>query len=797
MINMDQKIVILHDAVDKSQYNLASILATELSSRDWLDIHQALQTALPELDITQFERSTTLGKMVDNEALLQHVATELNGRIVQNYIMVALSKERKEENLAPLADRQTRSSFQINLHNGQPMIMPSLVNERLVLAAQERAQTEIAQNDKPILTFIENLYGKDSGISSTKAEVTELTETIATLTNNISLDSLDDVTVLRSENAHKDKRLEQQRQHLDAISREADQRQLEAETRQKAATEKIQSLTAKINATNKEHEEITESLLSKIETLQMKNDALTDNQHNMTIKIQDLKDEIAVQENKITRAEVLSLQRAQDDRTWNQELPKPKINFASETGTADHRDLPIAPKDRLLMPPPPPRTKKSNVQQTLRCTADRVQRTKSEPSLSKRFLESTAAKGQDPATHERQGLFLDDQLVTPVRNATRPTRISRLNVETPTRAQLNVMDGLADEPEPTVRVETGDPQPGNRLENAKKLMGKPWLLQPKHFGLQVWNPDHTSITEHLDAVQMCIAEARELGASEANLIRLLMKTLPESFGYMNRFIPKNSQKKYEDFANEVAAALEVRQEQQMGEFFTTTRKSGESILAYFQRVLTLYKASNGLTGDEWMEDKSHVTAVYAKLNASLYRDIRDELRRRVEADIAKKTLTINKLKRHMVDLNRLGLNERNFASEKPRITSIESVEKKEEKRYQEKSEEGQKKESAQTCWACGETGHFKAQCTADKRDNKVESSGTTSNPTWRQPRGQWVQRRGGFRNNYSQNRNFRPNYRFNRGFQRGGFRAFRGRQSYGYNRGNTAEGAKTKEEKQD
>ena len=202
-----------------------------------------------------------------------------------------------------------------------------------------------------------------------------------------------------------------------------------------------------------------------------------------------------------------------------------------------------------------------------------------------------------------------------------------------------------------------------RQESQTLSSARPLLLQPKHFGLDQWNADHHSIQEHLENVSHCIQEARNLGCSELSLIRLLLNTLPKDYQFLKDFIPKEKHTSYETFAREVLSILDSGPETTMEEFINTKRKICESPLAYFQRVTSLYKAANGLIGDHWLNDKFHVTPIYAKITESLYRDAKNDLRRRVENDLNKKCLTMTSLRRHLIEVHRLGLNKDNYTAE--------------------------------------------------------------------------------------------------------------------------------------
>ena len=203
---------------------------------------------------------------------------------------------------------------------------------------------------------------------------------------------------------------------------------------------------------------------------------------------------------------------------------------------------------------------------------------------------------------------------------------------------------------------------GNRLASQrydeKKLSGQVLhrrvrILQPKDFGLTQWKPHETDIATHLELVADCVKEARLIGATEPNLIRLLMRTMPENYKFLSEFINPNMSTTYEDFAGEVARILSKRAPVQMASFLQATRKPEEHLLEYFYRIAIMYKASNGLTGNKWQSNSSHVIAILAKLLESLNNGSKVELTRRLEPHIEAGNLTIDKLKTHLVEVSKL------------------------------------------------------------------------------------------------------------------------------------------------
>ena len=288
------------------------------------------------------------------------------------------------------------------------------------------------------------------------------------------------------------------------------------------------------------------------------------------------------------------------------------------------------------------------------------------------------------------------------------TRIDR----TSTRA-LNRMDGLDDD----------DDQDHNLKGYGRRFR----IFQPKDFGLSTWKPADMDINTHLDIVAKCVEEARSMGATEANLIRLLMRTMPDNYKFLNEFITCERRVNYETFASEVARVLSERAPVQMATFLSASRKPGEHLLSYFYRIATLYKSSNGLIGDSWQDDSTHVIALLAKVYESLYESAKSELTRRLEPHIEQNNLTIDILKNHLVEVSKLGSTRQKFAAEKLSITALDKVETNNEDN-QFKEEESDGKESGPGCWDCNSPGHFRADCVLWRRSIGQRGQRERKNP---------------------------------------------------------------------
>ena len=274
-----------------------------------------------------------------------------------------------------------------------------------------------------------------------------------------------------------------------------------------------------------------------------------------------------------------------------------------------------------------------------------------------------------------------------------------------TLASLNQFDGVDDD----------EDYDGRRIRQRVRI------FQPKDFGLTQWKPTEMDITTHLDIVAKCVEEARSLGATEANLVRLLMRTMPENYKFLSEFIGPEKRTNYETFAAEVTRVLSERAPVQMASFLQANRKAGEHLLSYFYRIATLYKSSNGLTGNKWQEDSTHVIALLAKIYDCLYEDARAELTRRLEPHIEQNTLTIDKLKGHLVEVSKLGSMKKRIAGEKISITALETGNGKvvnDDSHYKNNRDEKNntddqdrnEEDRRPKCWFCDKPGHFRADC---------------------------------------------------------------------------------------
>ena len=253
-------------------------------------------------------------------------------------------------------------------------------------------------------------------------------------------------------------------------------------------------------------------------------------------------------------------------------------------------------------------------------------------------------------------------------------------------------------------------------------------------------------------------EARQLGVTEAGLIRLLMQSMPQDYVYVEDFVAKECRSNFDAFARDLEFVCGDKSRSQMSSFFNAHRKKGENLLSYFSRLKNLYSTSKQLRGEIWQSDPSHTASIYTKMYDSMYPEIQSMLQQKTDTSFEAGTLTLEKLKEVIVEINKLS--KQRIATET--IQSINAVEKKpivkeitpkvrfsqeEEARAIELSEEslptfksrGQNQttnkqpfrgaptggDGPPMCWFCKKVGHFRAECISYKRWKKNASRSFT------------------------------------------------------------------------
>ena len=262
----------------------------------------------------------------------------------------------------------------------------------------------------------------------------------------------------------------------------------------------------------------------------------------------------------------------------------------------------------------------------------------------------------------------------------------------------------------------------NEVKDESNGLRRAYIYKPSTFGLTVWNPVTTDIGAYMQRVVKACSEAKDLGAKEPQLIRLIMRTLPDEYEFVEAFVETDSKNDHEKFAKEVVRILGAKTQRKMHDFITSQRKAGESILSYFARIVMLYKSSNNITDSAWEKSQAHTSAVYTKIYDACYQNQKAELIRLADQDLEKGTLDISKLKEILINVSKLGNEQINAET----IKEVNVVEEAKPKAVNKKI----------ICWFCNKSGHVKRQCFKLKklqasegknREHKDDSDGRPTN----------------------------------------------------------------------
>ena len=670
-----------HVAIEtQADREFVMIPLNEFSFRDWHDISLALR------EIADFGEKEYAPGEAGGTRMLRDVAKVKGWTTPEDHVLVALDTNRE-----PGEKIAAENGLQVNLYSELPMTMPTVVNKQLLQAAQERATNYIiALTDKPALVLMETLAERDSGMVSA-TNIVDKTVVVQPGQNESDDESIEQPTVL--ERTHEsgpspifDHRRDDQRREAAGQGPPVERQPREQRERHDPQSFDLTSHLDQLELDNA-------LMLSRIQQLEHKNAQLVEE------KSQYLEAEHRLQE---TWSQHAKLQN-KGVKVASSDTRVPTLGRHQSTRIAAPTRLPQSPttleQGRLPVPQLPTITEEAYDEHT----PDVYREHREVPTVESEHQRSTSGR-------ETPLVYLGNQQIQAPERVPRPRRAVTIAPEVTSVPSAEGVNSLN--------------------VTAAYKEGRPRLFEPKHFGLQKWKPDSCDISTHLDIVAQCIAEARALGATESNLIRLLMRTLPEDFQFLTQVISKDKQLKYEDFALEVTETISSRPQEQISTFFSCTRKKGEYLLSYFYRLITLYKSSNCLKGDTWTSDSSHVMSILHKINEALYADVKHELARRMEKDIESGTLTIDKLKKHVAEIAKMAVMKQHLASETPRITAIAENNnigtaptfergrsaptghsgpgaKESEKRGPFRPEGSGPKRA---CWHCNEEGHFRADC---------------------------------------------------------------------------------------
>ena len=191
-----------------------------------------------------------------------------------------------------------------------------------------------------------------------------------------------------------------------------------------------------------------------------------------------------------------------------------------------------------------------------------------------------------------------------------------------------------------------------------------------------------------------------------------MRSLPESYDYLESFVDDSKKVDHETFADEIIRILGAKNTQNMNEFFKAQRKSGESVLSYFSRILMLYKTSNNFKDDNWQKEFGHVSAIYAKIFSSCYLEQQNELSRKTETSLESGELTLDDLKSVLVSINKLSQDKVKAELVPESISALSHGATKENNDQKKKGNKYPvyKKRVRGPCWFCNKDGHLRSEC---------------------------------------------------------------------------------------
>ena len=276
----------------------------------------------------------------------------------------------------------------------------------------------------------------------------------------------------------------------------------------------------------------------------------------------------------------------------------------------------------------------------------------------------------------------------------------------------------------------------NQVLQTQRPNQRPIICKPANFGLNTWNPLTTDIYVHLDKALKAGREALNVGASTTSVRRMILNSLGPKCDHVENFIEDPESMTLAKFAEAIGRILGKKSSVQMQSFLTAQRRSGEDLLAYFTRLHMLYRSSNKLTEQtDWEQDATHSMSFYSKIYDACYQAQKTELIRKTEVHLEKGDLTLPKLKGILVEVNKIDASK--LSAEEPQIALLnnqtaynkEINAQENENRYgKETDPKKEKKINARNndwrkrvhCWHCNKLGHTKLECFQYIRKMKEE-----------------------------------------------------------------------------
>ena len=598
-------------------YVFALINHTDLSVEDWDQIKYILRASvtLPENYIDDQSQD------YDHAELLQDAAYSLGWISPREHIMVALRKDIRAREAYQDSSDEARS--RLNLLNNAPILVPSVVNEQLRIANIEKAANFIFNNDGKIMVFIE------SAVKEPDPSVERIFEP----------DFLDDSDPVRHETINSKRSIEHDdlsfNDDTDTTIRlmDAVDDQKESESLPKNDTQKGLDLELWLSKQLNERFEAAVQIPGKTED-NVRSLSNSESSQRNNIKFYRGRDQGCQQQydQRITSQK--------DDLAKQSRLLVERQNVAKIRRLEKENSIKLSIIQDLLQERINLKANRENVQVTLNSLFDRQLKLENEQASMLQYMQTennkTLKAGQSKYS---PGTRTSHATSTPRNQYTKPR-----TPDLPLKFRSDFTKTQMVPNTPNLKLE-------QQFNNSQSR--SPIILKPKQFGLSEWKPELMDINMHLSKVNQAVWEARELGATESQLIRFLMRTIPETYSYLEHFIPADCQSTYEKFSSELVKTLSDRVQTQMKNFIEAQREPGEEVLRYFFRLLILYKSSNRLDGDQWMSDRCHTIAIYSKIFESLPWEVKPELTRRIEDELENNTLTIEKLKTKVTTVGKL------------------------------------------------------------------------------------------------------------------------------------------------
>ena len=248
-------------------------------------------------------------------------------------------------------------------------------------------------------------------------------------------------------------------------------------------------------------------------------------------------------------------------------------------------------------------------------------------------------------------------------------------------------------------------------EKEQKKPYKAWTL--KQLGIRQFDPDRNDLLSHIERVSRILEEVNV--TPESQKIRLLMASFPEQLDYYEKVVSNENKSNYQKFAQELLAIMGSKVRITAHQFMQCHRNPAEDVLHYFFRITDLYKGSQGLMGDAWQDEPVHANHIYTKLFQSLYEPERAELERKLDRYIERGKLTVARLKKELIRINKMATTK--IKAEAPNKRSILTVQ---AETPEEETTESRMKNVR--CYYCNEPGHFRSECHHRQRQLASESA---------------------------------------------------------------------------